>query len=152
MKIYEYTVKVFNKTLTAVGFAIDDIAKCYPSAESIILAGTHYFIGDGGDTAQSLTKATPVASAFTAVAGSSTGTSHTSIPETTDITVAKPVSVAFNGPAAATAWIWEMDGYTTLYDQIVTVRFETAGTYVMKLTVASDGGETVSQYLKVTVT
>ena len=152
MNIYEYSVKVFNKTITAVGFDIEDIAKCYPSAESIIRSGIHYFIGDGSDTAQSLTKATPVASAFTAVAGLSTGTSHTTIPETTDLTVAKPVSVAFNGPATATAWIWEMAGYTTLYDQIVTVRFETAGTYVMKLTAASDGGETDAQYLKITVT
>jgi len=45
-----------------------------------------------------------------------------------------------------------MAGYTTLYDQIVTVRFETAGTYVMKLTTASDGGETACQYLKIMVT
>lgn len=152
MNIYEYSVKVFNKTLTAVGFDIEDIAKCYPSAESIIRAGTHYFIGDGGSDAQSLTKATPVASAFTAVAGASTGTSHTTIPETADITVTKPISVAFNGPASASAWIWEMAGFTTLYEQIVTMRFEVAGTYVMKLTTASDGGETVAQYLKIMVT
>lgn len=152
MNIYEYSVKVFNKTLTAVGFDIEDVAKCYPSAESIIRAGTHYFIGSGVVEAQTLTKATPVASAFTAVAGVSTGTSHTEVPATADLTVTKPISVAFNGPASAAAWIWEMAGYTTLYDQIVTVRFETAGTYVMKLTTASDGGETASQYLKVVVT
>ena len=152
MNIYEYSVKVFNKTITAVGFDIEDVAKCYPSAESIIRAGVHYFIGNGGTDAQTLTKATPVASAFTAVAGSSTGSSHTEIPATADLTVAKPISVAFNGPATAAAWIWEMAGYTTLYDQIVTVRFETAGTYVMKLTTASDGGETASQYLKILVT
>lgn len=152
MNINEYSVKIFGKTLTAVGFDIEDVAKCFPSAESIVRAGIHYFIGDGSTPAQSLTKATPVASAFTAISGSNTGTSHADIPSTADLTVTKPISVAFNGPAGASAWIWEMTGYTTLYEQIASVRFEVAGTFVMKLTAAGDGGESAPQYMKIMVT
>lgn len=152
MNIYEYTIKVFNKTLTAVGFDIEDVAKCFPSAESIVRAGTHFFIGNGTDTAQTLTKATPIASVFTGTGSSNTGTSHITEPTTADLTVAKPASVSFAGPIAASAWIWEMAGFTTLYDQTASVRFETAGTFVMKLTAASDGGESVPQYMKITVT
>ena len=152
MNINEYAIKIYNKIITAVGFNIDDIATCYPGAESITLSGTHSFIGDGTAVAQSLTKATPVTSSFTGASGSSSGSSHDAIPGTADFSVAKPVSVAFVGPATASSWIWEVAGFTSLYDQSVTFRFENAGTYVIKLTCASDGGQAAPHYMKITVT
>lgn len=152
MIVYEYSVKVFNKVLTTVGSDIEGIAKCYPSAESIVRAGVHYFIGDGGDDDQTLTKATPIASAFTGTDGTSSGSSHDSEPGPADLNLSKPVSVTFTGPAGASAWVWEMAGYSILYDRVATIRFEIAGTYVMKLTCASDGGESEPQYMKITIT
>lgn len=152
MIIYEYTVKIFQVSIAVIAFDIEDVAKNYPGAEIITRTGSHFFIGDGSEVAQSLTKATPVASAFTGSSGSSTGTSHDEIPVTADITIAKPASVAFTGPSSGSSFMWEMDGHTTLYGQSASVSFETAGTFVMKLTVASDGGQSDPNYMKITVT
>ena len=148
MMINEYAIKFSDLTITAVGFDIDDVAKCFPGADSITLQGTHSFIGDGSASVQSITKATPVASSFI----STTGSSHVTIPDTADITAVKPVTIPFTGNPAALVHAWEITGFDKLYGPQISPRFDAAGTYIVKLTASSDGGESVPQYMKITVT
>lgn len=151
MKLKEFNVKQYSQTFSVVAINIDDVSLCYPNAESIIQAGEHDFYGDGSLTDQTLTKATPITSAFTGVINATSFSSHTTIPETGDAGMSPGSSVAFHGPYGCISYKWEIEGFTSLYDQHVVFRFESAGTFIVKLTCISDGGEAAPQYAKIVV-
>ncbi len=155
MIINEYSVLIFGVTVTALGFDTNDVAKYFPDAESVILKGSHYFIGDGSDTAQTLAKALPVACPFSATSGETTiDAEHSfdldpdpepilSISEGDTVTCTRsdgnPVYVIQWRVHAYVSGSWVLQSTTT--GNSFTQVFPGAGTYRVSARSVSDGGQ-----------